>query len=254
MAETHRILPHFTEFPLSIRTLFTGALVVLGIGYLFAMLHVYNSHAGRDGQPGISAQDIAIAYSGNKEATRLEAALLGPMSVMLPSNEIAEIIGWIHRGVDKQEYESRIKPILEKRCLACHDGSNPHIPNLADYSGLSSMAELDTGMDLFTLVRVSHIHLFGLTFIFFIMGFIFCHAYVRPVWFKSTVIALPFAAIILDIGSWYLTKLHPSFALIVLFSGALMGMSFAVQWSISMYQIWFSKLAVPEGTRATTVI
>jgi len=32
------------------------------------------------------------------------------------------------------------------------------------------VAEMDTGVSIGTLVRVSHIHLFGLTFIFFIMA------------------------------------------------------------------------------------
>jgi len=32
------------------------------------------------------------------------------------------------------------------------------------------VTEQDTGTDIFTLVRVSHIHLFGLTFIFYLVG------------------------------------------------------------------------------------
>jgi hypothetical protein len=147
----------------------------------------------------------------------------------------------VRRGTDEQEYETTIAPILERRCGACHDGSNPHIPDLRGYENVVESAQLDTGMDIFTLVRVSHIHLFGLTFIFFILGLIFSHAYVRPVWFKAMVIAAPFLAIILDIFSWYLTKLHPAFAWMVLISGALMGTSFAIEWIVSMYQMWFSK-------------
>ena len=54
---------------------------------------------------------------------------------------------------------------------------------------------LITGANVFTLVRVSHIHLFGVTFIFFIVGLIFSHAYVRPVWLKCTVVALPPAGV-----------------------------------------------------------
>jgi len=230
---------HYTEFPLSMRTLFTGTLITLGIGYLFAMIQIYTVDAGRDGKPGLSADDIAIAYSGNKQATKIEAALAGPMSGMLPANERADIIGWVNRGVDKEEYGKRIAPIIEKRCLACHDGSNPHIINLNGYDNITKVAQIDTGMSIATLVRVSHIHLFGVTFIFFIMGLIFSHAYVRPVWFKSLVIAIPFLAVVTDTSSWYLTKLNPSFAWIVIASGALMGMSFATQWIISMYQMWF---------------
>ena len=96
--------------------------------------------------------------------------------------------------------------------MTCHDGSNPHLPNLIGYDNLKKVTERDTGADVFTLVRVSHIHLFGLTFIFFITGMMFSHAYVRPVWLKCTVVALPFAAIVMDVSAWYLTKLFHPFA------------------------------------------
>jgi hypothetical protein len=247
MVQVHRMFFHYSEFPLSMRTLYTGTLIVLGIGYLFAMIHIYNSHAGRDGRPSISVEDIAIAYSGNKEATKLEAAMMGPMSGMLSTNERGTISGWVRRGADEKEYEEKIKPILEQRCIACHDGSNPHLPSLADYESVHETAQIDTGMGISTLVRVSHIHMFGITFIFFIMGSIFSHAYIRPVWFKSLVIILPFIAVVVDIFSWYLTKLEPGFAIIVIVSGGLMGMSFAFQWVVSMYQIWFYKYSGEKG-------
>ncbi len=245
----HRMFFHYSELPLSLRTLFTSALIILGVGYLFAMVHVYNSHAGRDGEPGLTIQDLAIAYSGNKDATKLEAALFGPMSGMLPNDERNSVVRWVRGGADPKEYEDSVKTVLEKRCATCHNGSNPHITPLTDYKEVAGLAELDTGIDLFTLVRVSHIHMFGITFIFFVMGQIFSHAYVRPVWFKSVVIATPFVAILLDVGSWYLTKLNPSFAWVVLVGGGLMGMSFAFQWVVSMYQIWLYKYLPGERSR-----
>jgi hypothetical protein len=59
-------------------------------------------------------------------------------------------------------------------------------------------------------VRVSHLHLFGITFICFRVGRMFSHACVRPVWFKCAVVALPFAANLVDVASWYVVKLfHP---------------------------------------------
>lgn len=256
MVEVHRMFFHYREFPLSMRTLFTSTLLVLGLGYVFAMLQLYNAHAGRDGRVGISVEDVAIAYSGSKDATKLESALLGPMSGMLGPDEKGTVIGWVRRGTDRKEYETNITPIMEKRCLACHDGSNPHIPALNTYEEVVETAEIDTGMDIFTLVRVSHIHLFGLTFIFFIMGLIFSHAFVRPVWFKAVVVATPFVAIMADILSWYVTKFFPPFAWVVIISGGLMGASFAFQWVISMYQIWFSKYrpgAHAHEHEATTV-
>ena len=231
---------HFSYLPMGQRTLFTSAIIVLSMGYLFAMIHVFESHAGRDGNPMLSVDDLIIAYSGSKSDTRLEAALKGPMSNMLPANEKDEIIAWVRRGAMAEDF-STVEGIIEQRCNTCHDGSNPHIPNLSGHSNVAKTAELDTGMDIFTLIRVSHIHLFGLTFIFFIMGTIFCHAYMKVKVLKCLIIALPFLSILLDIASWYLTKLFPPFAYVVLGSGAVMGTCFGAQALISLYQMWIYK-------------
>ncbi|MGF1643204.1 MAG: elongation factor-1 alpha [Thiotrichales bacterium] len=231
---------HFSHLPLSIRLVFTLTLLVLGTGYLFAMIQVWEVHHGRDGNPMLSAEDIRIAYSGNPEGTRLESSLQGPMRSMLPDSERGTVMGWAAADGSQATYEERIKPIIESRCLACHDGSNPHLPNLGKWDDINQLIQRDTGASIATLVRVSHIHLFGITFIFFIVSSIFTHAYVRPLWMKCVIIAVPFLTILTDIFSWYLTKMVPGFAWVVIISGALMGMSFAAQFLISLYQMWLS--------------
>lgn len=234
---------HFSALPLSTRMVYTMTLLVLGTGYLFAMLQVFFSHAGLDGNPGnISAQDIRIAYHGSENDTRLVTALKGPMAGMLPEAERAVIFKWVDSGASADTYESAVKPILTERCLVCHDGSNPHQPVLTSYEDVMKMVARDTGATIPTLVRVSHIHLFGITFIFFIVSSIFTHAYMRPLWLKCVIIVLPFLTILTDIFSWYLTKWFPGFAWFIIGSGALMGMSFAVQWAVSMWQMWFYTL------------
>jgi hypothetical protein len=114
---------------------------------------------------------------------------------------------------------------------------------------VQKVTERDTGAGIFTLVRVSHIHFFGITFIFFIMGSIFSHAYVRPVWFKCSVVALPFVCLVLDISSWYFTKLYHPFAWVVMLGGAVMALAFAYMWVVSMYQMWFSRTPQPVAER-----
>ena len=240
----HRLYRHFQELPVSMRVLFSGALLVLGLGYLFAVLYIFAAHSGADGKPGLSVDDLKITYSGSTETTMLESALQGPMSGMLPPRDLETMIDWIRDGADKRSYSSTVEAIVERNCLSCHDGSNPHLSNLDGFENIQLVVAQDTGTDLFTLVRVSHIHLFGLTFIFFIMGFIFSHAYVRPVWFKSVVIILPFLGVSADVLGWYVTKVFTPFAWVVLIAGAINGLSFAVMWFVSMYQMWIYK--VPE--------
>jgi hypothetical protein len=243
MQNVHRMFFHYSELPLSLRTLYTATLITLGLGYVFAMLQVYTVHAGLDGNAGLNANDIAIAYSGNPNNNQLQTALTGPMSGMAPSRDRRAIMDWASDGADKTQFETEIKPVLENRCMRCHDGSKAGAPKFDSYEAVANFAKPDTGMSLATLVRVSHIHLFGMTFIFFILGLIFSHAYVRPAWFKALVIAIPFASMICDVGSWYLTKINNGFAWIIIISGALMGLSFAFQWLVSMYQIWFYRYA-----------
>jgi hypothetical protein len=238
----HRLYRHFQELPTSMRTLFTGALLVVGLGYMFAMLYVFAAHSGADGNPGLSVDDIKITYSGSKGITQLESALKGPMSRMLPQKDLAAMLEWIRDGAGKQAYSASIEAIVETNCLSCHDGSNPHLSNLDGFERIQEVLAQNTGADLFTLVRVSHIHLFGLTFIFFIVGFIFSHAYLRPVWLKSVIIATPFAGVIADVLGWYVTKVYTPFAWVVLIAGMFNGLSFAVMWVVSMYQMWFYRM------------
>ena len=234
---------HFSALPLSTRMVYTMTLLVLGTGYLFAMLQVFFSHAGLDGNPkSISAEDIRIAYHGSDADTKLVSALKGPMADMLPVEERAVIFKWVSSGATADAFESDVKPIMEERCVACHDGSNPHQPKLTSYDEAMKMVVKDTGATISTLVRVSHIHLFGITFIFFIVSSIFTHAYMRPLWMKCVIIVLPFLTILTDIFSWYLTKWIPGFAWFIIGSGALMGISFTVQWVVSMWQMWFYTL------------
>jgi hypothetical protein len=233
---------HFSALPMSTRMVYTMTLLVLGTGYLFAMLQVFYSHAGLDGKPGLSAADIRIAYHGSETDTRLVTALKGPMAGMLPESERAVIFKWVDSGAEQDAFESDVKPIMESRCLACHDGSNPHIPLLTSHEEVMKTVAKDTGATIPTLVRVSHIHLFGITFIFFIVSSIFTHAYMRPLWLKCVIIVLPFLTILTDIFSWYLTKWIPGFAWFIIGSGALMGISFTVQWVVSMWQMWFYSL------------
>ena len=238
----HRLFHHYSEMPYSLRTLYTATLLLLGMAYLFALIYLFHTYAGRaTGNPMmLSYEDLVVAYSGSAQSSRLEGALRGPMRDMLPADELNVLVRWAQDGSPKARYATDVQPVVQKRCAICHDGSNPHLPTLTDYDNLKKVTQVDTGTDIFTLVRVSHIHLFGLTFVFFLMGSMFHHAYVRPVWFKCLVIALPFVAITADVSSWYFTKLFHPFAWVVILGGALMGLCFAFMWVVTMYQMWLS--------------
>ena len=249
-APLHRLYSHFSELPYSVRSLYTATLLILGLGYLFALVYVFHTYSGKDGNPlTLSYQDIVVGYSGSGRGSRLESALNTSMSNMAAQEEKATIIGWVQAGADRAGYDAQVRPILEKRCMACHDGSNPNLPNLNGYDNVKKVTERDTGTEIFTLVRVSHIHLFGITFIFFLVGTIFSHAYLRPVWLKCALIVLPFVCLVLDVSSWYIIKLYHPFGWVVMIAGAIMAAAFAFMWVVSVWQMWFGRVPAAVSAR-----
>ncbi|MDX8381608.1 MAG: hypothetical protein R8M14_05800 [Ghiorsea sp.] len=232
----------FSDASVSEKLLDSIFLLTMGLAYLFALMHLYFSHEGRDGQPGLSAKDVMIAYYGTHEQTRLGAAAIGPMAGNFPSPQAQEeVLNWLARGTDKEEYELKIKPILDNNCIMCHSSeSGMGLPSLESYKNVMKLTTVDTGASIPTLVRVSHIHLFGIAFILFFVGRIFLLCEIPPVW-KRIAVLIPFIAVLLDILAWYVTKIIPSFAYVVIFSGALMGISFGFQIVVSGYQMWFTK-------------
>lgn len=239
--QLHRLYNHYSELPVSVRVLYTCALCIIGLGYLFAFIYLFHTYSGRDGQAGLSYDDLVIAYTGSGKGSRLESALRGPMSTMLPGDEAAALVTWVRGGADRPTYDTFVAPLFEKRCVSCHDGSNPHLANLAGFDNVKKVTEQDKGTDIFTLVRVSHIHLFGIVMFLFIVGQIFGHAYVRPLWIKYVAMSAPFVALLVDVSSWYLVKLYHPFAWLTMAAGAMLGLSFAFMWVVSMYQMWLGK-------------
>ena len=229
------------------KALFTSFLLMVGIGYAMAMIYLYTSHAGHDEQPGVSIEDIADNYYGNHSGTRLEAAIRGPMAAYIDTDARNEIVAWLKSGASAGGYESAVQPILERSCTGCHNpGSGLPVPDLTTFAAVQQVAEVDLGQSLHTLMKLSHIHLFGIGLLLFAVGLIFRLAVMRP-WLKVSLIVLPFAAMLADILAWFLTKRDPVYAYVVVVSGGLLGLSLTVQVLVSLWQLWIPPRAAAHS-------
>jgi hypothetical protein len=238
-------MPHWKRFQdcsVSEKLLDTIFLLTIGLGYLFALGHMYYSHEGRDGKPGLSVQDVEIAYYGAHQKTRLGAALDGSMGVNLEFPEQKQIIfDWISKGADIDEFNTKVAPIMNANCVMCHSSaSGMGVAPLTNYQEVVELTRGDTGASIQSLVRVSHIHIFGIAFILFFVGRIFILCEMLPI-VKRVMVVVPFIAILFDILSWYATKIIPGFSYVVVISGGLMGLSLCGQIFVSIYQMWFYK-------------
>ncbi len=229
----------FYDCTLNEKLLYSSFLLVAGFAYLMALAYLYTSYEGIDGKPGLSVEDVAENYYGNRSGTRLESALRGAMAGYIEIKERDQIVAWLKSGATEADYERTTKLIFDERCIACHSAaSGLQIPNLSSYEGIKQVANIDTGVSLHSLMKVSHIHLFGIALVALGIGLVFRFT-LLPTSLQCTLTLLPFIAVFIDIAAWFLTKWDPIYAYTVIIAGGMLGLSWALQILISLYQICF---------------
>ena len=239
------------SLPTTLRVLFSCFLIAIGIGYLTALSYLFlvdvEPHR-KQGQRVV--EGISEKYHGSTSGTRLEAALKGTMADKLTPAERDQVLQWVHAGASRDGY-AKIAPILTQKCATCHNAqSGLPISPLTSFEEVQKVTQIDTGLSLLQLTRVSHVHLFGISIIFLLTGAIFSLSE-TPTWFRVVVLIAPYLAIVMDIGSWWVTKYYsPIFAYVVLLGGAFMGLSLACQILLSLWEMWIEPLtAVAQNFR-----
>lgn len=228
------------DLALPIKTLFTGYLLAIGVGLLVAGGQIMLTHGMADGKFGLSVDDIIYSYHGNHEganATKLESKLNGSMKENAPPEIRMALLKWVAAGAPEAQWADDIQLKVEQYCSPCH-ANMPGLANIGDKAVMDEMVKQDEGATVSTLTRVSHIHLFGISFIFFFVGWIFTYATgISPV-NKAILIFTPFAFLIIDIASWWLTKWSPNFAWFVIIGGFGYSMAACIMIFTSLYQMW----------------
>lgn len=186
-----------------LRVLFTCFLVTMGLGYLAAAYLLFLGTVDPHQKMGMDlVRGVAAKYYGDRTNSRLESALRGSMSARVTVAERDEVIGWMVKGGAQSEGFDKLKPILERNCVACHSAkSGLPIPPLTSFDEVKRLAQVDTGPTLVELARISHIHLFGISLIFLLTGVIFALSELGWKW-RAFILALPYVTIWADIGAW----------------------------------------------------
>jgi len=227
------------RLPIHYRVLFTGFLLTIGVGLLMAGAQIMMTHGKADGKPGLSMDDIVYSYYGNRNGSKLQTMLNGQMKPMAPDDVRFELVKWAQDGAPLSDWNAEIKPIVDKYCTSCHHADSS-LPDFNIFENVRKVAEIDKGESYTQLTRVSHIHLFGISFIFFFVGWIFALSEFPQKW-KWILIATPFAFLILDVLSWWLTKASPVFALLTMLGGIGYSLASTAMIFTSLVQMWLPR-------------
>jgi hypothetical protein len=226
-----------SDLALPVKTLFTGYLLAIGLGLIVAGGQIMLTHGMADGKFGLSVDDLVYSYYGDRTGSTIEGKLNGSMKDMAPPPVRMDIIKWVRAGAPEAEWEPHFKEVFATNCVPCHSNM-PNIPNFADLQQVKKVTKVNEGASIQTLTRVSHIHLFGISFIFFFVGWIFTYATgVSPIT-KAILISTPFVFLIVDVAAWWMTKLHPNFAWFVIIGGFGYSLAATIMIFTSLYQMW----------------
>ena len=160
---------------LPLKALFTGYLLAIGLGLLMAGGQIMLTHGMADGKPGLSIDDIVYSYYGDRSGSKIESKLNGSMKDNAPPEVRLDIIKWVRNGAPQAKWEPHFKDVFAQNCTMCHSVM-PGIPNFTKFEDVKKAAAINEGASIQLLTRVSHIHLFGIAFIFFFVGWIFSYA------------------------------------------------------------------------------
>jgi hypothetical protein len=213
----------------------------MGIGFVFSQLNVFFTYNRADGSGGFSLQDIVLTYYGQPDVLLIESKLNGAMREHLDNEyERNSLISWAKGGAQKEKFNG-VKGIIIKNCLRCHTSGGEAA--FAPFDKLSTVSDIFTrinnGISIHRLITLSHIHMISIGMIFALSGIIFLFTPINER-LKMILIIFPFGSLLMDVFSWWLTKLIPVFAIAVFIGGVFTVIGFFIQFVISLLMMWKS--------------
>jgi hypothetical protein len=232
-----------SPLPVSSKVALTLFLCIAGLGYIFGFFNIFLSYSRVDGKPGLSIEDVRLAFSGGGGATKMEKAIDGTMKENFASAEdYGKMKAWLKAGAKESDFGS-VKGILDSSCVSCHS-TDAKIGGVAleNYAEVSAVLQKDSGMSVPRLVSLSHLHVMGILSLVFLLCLVFSFtAFTEPV--KIIVMAFSLCSIVADIGSWWLAKFIAAMAPLVILGGVCLAISFLALILLPLYDLWLRKTA-----------
>lgn len=235
--------------PVPLKLVLSATLIVIGIGYLIALVTLYLTYSLTDGDPTLTVVDLKRAFYGNRENTKLAAKIHGgSMEQFLPrAGDKEKILSWIQDGAPRQGYDTVVRPILNKNCIRCHNPQGlQRLTPLTTYEEVMAVTEIDRGEPLALWARVAHTHIQSIGLIFFVLGTIFSFTSSFGRW-KTLLVLVPFLALLIDFGARFFARHYPDAVYLMLISGSVLGGMFGLMTLAPLYEMWLMKPPGPRG-------
>ena len=98
--------------PIPLKVLATMFLLTMGLGYLFGLTYLYLIDVEPHTKHGMGlVAAVIMKYYGQRDTTKLEAALRGPMTEYVTDAQRTQVIRWIRAGAAETDFV-KVLPFL----------------------------------------------------------------------------------------------------------------------------------------------
>jgi len=133
--------------------------------------------------------------------------------------------------------------ILTDRCVRCHKpngvGKAKEYP-LHDYAKLKpyvQVTETSTAMSIDKLAQTTHVHLLGFSMLYGLTGLIFAFTSYPGV-IRAVIAPLPLLAQVADISCWWLARIDPTFAHVIVVTGGMVAGGLGLHIVLSLFSMY----------------
>jgi len=218
----------------------TLLLINILLGLVLAHIEVRYALGGKDGEPGITMTDIRLYFQGDPTHCQLETMMHGRMGKYFGSPDEREAMDdWIADGAPREAYDSTVAPILEARCVKCHGPGGEKVSSpLTTYEEVCRFVESsDTGVSYESLAAASYSQLVLMTLLAALAAGLFYLTRFTGRW-KEVLMIVPFAAVFLNVLSWWSVKQSAPFLHIIVASSLFLAISIIVMVLLTLVDIW----------------
>jgi len=230
------------QLPLAFRFSLTAFLLVCGLGYLLGLTNIIFSYVPVDGKPGLSIDDIRLAFNGDPSGSKLEKAIGGNMKQYLSSDSDGQaIVTWIKNGGKEADFGT-VQPIFAVSCDTCHSKDVATAGYVTDsYKDIEPLLASDSGISWARLIALSHTHVNAFLPLMFCLAIVFSFTkFSDPL--KGVVMVFAFASFTIDVAVWYLAKLWAWAAPLVIVGGAVLGIAYAILIILPLEELWIKRI------------
>jgi hypothetical protein len=239
------------------RVAITLFVFVLAGGFLASFGHMHEHHQGRDGQEGLSYDDIQGVYSGVRSTAPLTLALDAghPAEIEgttpLPEAKRKALVDWLaveeesKRSSQFDDFdlgENAPAEILAAHCVQCHSRSSDDkaaaklpLEYYDEVAKLSISREVEP-MDEAILLATTHTHAIalGTTSLVLVMLLLLTR------WgaLAGGIAALSSLGLFVDLAGWWLARDSAAFIPMILGGGALFGLTTALLLVLVLLDLW----------------